>query len=82
MKYSKADLKSVDSFALFFVLIGGVFFVSGILSSISKVYPNGPGLIGLGIVFLCLGTALNLGLRQVIANKGEDIKDSIDEIEE
>ncbi len=82
MKYTKKDLKAVDAFALFFILAGGLVLVSGILLSVSGSSPGGPGKVGLGAVFLCLGTALNLGLRQVIVNKGEDVKDSIDEIGE
>lgn len=37
------------------------------------VSPVSPSAIILGVVFLCLGAALNMQLRKVIANKGEDL---------
>ena len=36
----------------------------------------------LGVVFICLGTASNLGLRRVLRNKGEDVLEPHDEARE
>ncbi|MBN2711343.1 MAG: hypothetical protein JXR97_02775 [Planctomycetes bacterium] len=36
-------------------------------------FPVTPTTIMLGIVFICLGAALNMQLRKVVANKGEDL---------
>ncbi len=37
-------------------------------------------LILFGIIFMCLGAALNIGLRRVLKNKGEDVLDPHDEV--
>jgi len=36
----------------------------------------------LGVVFVCLGAASNLGLRRVLRNKGEDVAEPHDEAQE
>ncbi|OHB76862.1 MAG: hypothetical protein A2Z34_04315 [Planctomycetes bacterium RBG_16_59_8] len=47
------------------------------LKASKKVYRPVPGLAPalLGFVFVCLGVALNLGVRRVVRNKGKDVED-------
>lgn len=77
MKYNKRDLRAVDMFALVLLGTGIVFIAAGIFSylTISDVisYPTTGiiALILLGIVFLCLGQALNMKLHVVIKEKSQ-----------
>ena len=72
MKYGKNDLRAVDVFSLTLVGAGLLFLVMG-------VKPMHVNSLLLGVVFTSLGTALNLSLIKVIANKGEDVPDAYGE---
>lgn len=65
MKYTERDLRAIDLFAL--VLCG-----TGFLFPLAGLLRGEPKLFLLGLVFLCLGTALNTALRRVLRNGGEE----------
>lgn len=70
--YTKRDIKAADMFALILVGFGVALVFFAIFKTMGKTAKGG-SVVGTWIiagVFLALGTALNLKVRQLVRNKG------------
>lgn len=76
--YSKRDIRAADLLAIILFGFGVVLAVFALLDSASAKGPGSGGAIGswlMAAVFLALGTALNLKVRQLIRTKGVEPKE-------
>lgn len=73
--YNKRDIRAADILAMILFGFGVVLAFLAVLKMTGKVDKEGGSLVGLWIVagvFLILGLALNLKVRQLVRNKGAE----------
>ena len=71
--YNKRDIRAADMLAMVLFGFGVVLVCFAALGSIGKAGKEGGSVVGAWLiagVFLALGTALNLKVRQLVRNKG------------
>ena len=74
--YTKRDLRAVDRLSLFLCSVGIVLTLCAVVSLVTSSSGRRTTLLWIAALsLLCLGTALNLKVRQIVRHKGEEPKE-------